>query len=72
MDQLIEVPPASDLDIQDEYTLKPLEITFVLSRFAHMPCLDIQAEMDFPSRLRDNGAITPGGGAYGCPMAHRS
>ena len=34
--------------------------------------LDIQAEMDFPSRLRDNGAITPGGGAYGCPMAHRS
>ena len=72
MDQLTEAPPASDLDIQDEYTLKPMEITFVLSHFAHMPCLDIQAEMDFPSRLRDNGAIASGGGNYGCQMAHRS
>lgn len=71
MDHLTKVPPACDLDIQDEHILKPLEITFVLSRLAHMPCLDIQAEMDFLPHLRDNGAIKPGGDNYGCPLAHR-
>ena len=66
------IPWVSHLDIQDEFILKPLEITFFLSRFAHFPCLAIQAEMDFSSPLPDNGAINHGGGAYGCTMAHRS
>jgi hypothetical protein len=66
------IPGVSHLDIQDEFIMKPMEITFFLSRFAHFPCLAIQAEMDFSSPLPDNGAINHGGGAYGCTMAHRS
>jgi hypothetical protein len=38
----------------------------------HFSCLAIQAEMDFSSPLRDNGAIKHGGDAYGCKMARRS
>ena len=70
--QLEIAPPSSHLDIQAEFILEPLEITFLLSRFAHFPCLDIQAKMDFSSLLLDNSAIKQGGGAYGCQMAHRS
>jgi hypothetical protein len=66
------IPRVSHLDIQDEFILKPMEITFFLSRFAQLPCLAIQAEMDFSSPFPENGAINHGGGAYGCTMAHRS
>jgi len=66
------IPRISPLDIQDEFILKPMEITFFLSRFVHFPCLAIQAKMDFSSPIPDNGAIKHGGGAYGCKMAHQS
>lgn len=72
VEQSKSISRVSHLDIQDEFILKPMEITFFLSRFAHFPCLAIQAEMDFSSPLPDNGAIKHGGGAYGCTMAHRS
>ena len=70
--QLENAPPSSRLDIQAEFLLEPLEITLLLSRFAHFPCLAIQAKMDFPAALLDNSAIKQGGGAYGCQMAHQS
>lgn len=72
MKQLGSASPASPLDIQDEFTLKPIEITFLLSRLAHFPCLDIQAKMDFAAPILDNSAIKQGGGAYGCQMDHRA
>ena len=72
INQLEIAPPYSHLDIQAEFILEPIEITCLLSRFAHLPCLDIQAKLDFTSPLPDNGAIKQGGGAYGCQMAHRS
>jgi len=72
VEQSKSMPEVSHLDIQDEFILKPLEITFFLSRLAHFPCLDIQAAMDFSSSFPDNDAIKQGGGAYGCTMAHRS
>lgn len=72
INQLEIPPPSSHLDIQAEFLLEPLEITFILSRFVHFPCLDIQAKMDFTASLSDNSAIKQGGGAYGCPMAHRA
>ena len=72
INQLEIAPPSSHLDIQAEFLLEPLEITFLLSRFAHLPCLDIQAKMDFNSPILDNSAIKQGGGAYGCQMAHRA
>ena len=72
VEQSKRISTVSHLDIQDEFILKPLEITFILSRLIHFPCLAIQAEMDFSSPLRDNGAIKHGGDAYGCKMARRS
>lgn len=73
INQLDDAPPSPHLDIQDDFILKPIEITFFLSHFAHFPCLDIQAKMDFFSPVRNNGAIKQqGGGAYGCKMAHRT
>jgi hypothetical protein len=72
VEQSWSIPEASHLDIQDEFILKPLEITFFLSRFIHSPCLDIQGKMDFSSSIPDNGVIKHEGGAYGCTMAHRS
>lgn len=42
------------LDIQDEIPLKPLAMTFLFSTF---PCLDIQAQMDTPTCLKENGII---------------
>ena len=72
VEQSKSISTVSHLDIQDEFILKPLEITFLLSRLMHFPCLAIQAEIDFSSSLRDNGAIKHGGGAYGCKMARRS
>ena len=66
-------PPYSHLDIQAEFILEQFEITYLLSRFAHLPCLDIRGKMDFTVPLPDNGAITKqGGGAYGCQVDHRS
>jgi hypothetical protein len=72
MNQLAIAPPSSHLDIQAEFILEPIEITFLLSRFAHFPCLDIQTKIDFTAPLLDNSAINQGGGDYGCQMAHRS
>jgi hypothetical protein len=43
-----------DLDIQDELSLQPLEITLLLST---IPCLDIQVLLDKKSCPRDNGII---------------
>jgi hypothetical protein len=42
------------LDIQDEISLKPLEMTFLFSTFS---CLDIQAQMDKGVCLKENGII---------------
>jgi hypothetical protein len=42
------------LDIQDEISLKPLEMTFLFSAF---PCLDIQVQFDKPIGLKENGII---------------
>ncbi len=42
------------LDIQDEISLKPLEMTFLFSSF---PCLDIQVQFDKPICLKENGII---------------
>jgi hypothetical protein len=49
--QLWNLPP---LDIQDSISLNPLEMTFLFSSF---PCLDIQAQMDRPACLKENGII---------------
>jgi len=51
IDQLWNLP---DLDIQDERSLQPLEITFLLST---MSCLDIQVLLDKKGCPRDNGTI---------------
>jgi len=51
IDQLWNLP---DLDIQDERSLQPLEITFLLST---MSCLDIQVLLDKKGCLKDNGTI---------------
>jgi hypothetical protein len=72
IEQSMSFPEVAHLDIQDEFILEPLEITFFLSRFCHATCLDIQDKMDFAASIPDNGAIKPGGGAYGCTMAYRS
>jgi hypothetical protein len=42
------------VDIQASIPIQPLEITFLFSSF---PCLDIQAQMDRPSCLSENGTI---------------
>lgn len=44
----------SNLDIQDQFSIKPLEITFLFTTF---PCLDIQVQLDKSFCLRENGAI---------------
>jgi hypothetical protein len=72
IEQSTHLPRVAHLDIQDEFILKPLEITFFLSRFLHGFCLDIQDKMDFAVSMPDNGAIKhKGGSAYGHTMAHR-
>lgn len=71
LSQLEISSPSSPLDIQAEFILEPIEITFLLSRLAHFPCFDIQNKIDFAAPLLDNSAIKQGGGAYGCQMAHR-
>jgi len=44
----------SDLDIQDQISIKPLEMTLLFSTF---PCLDIQVPMDRSVCLKHNGTI---------------
>jgi hypothetical protein len=48
----------SDLDIQDEKTSQPLEMTFLLSSF---PCLDIQVQIAKSIPLEQNKIIQTGG-----------
>lgn len=55
------------LDIQDEISLKPLEIAFLFSTF---PCLDIQVPLDSSFYLRENGSILKGGVCHVCQNHH--
>ena len=47
----------SDLDIQDQLCIKPLEMTFL---FSILPCLDIQVWLDSSFCHKDNGPIHTG------------
>jgi len=47
----------SDLDIQDQLCIKPLEMAFL---FSTLPCLDIQVSLDSSFCHKDNGPIHTG------------
>jgi len=48
---------SSDLDIQDQLCIKPLEMAFL---FSTLPCLDIQVSLDSSFCHKDNGPIHTG------------
>jgi hypothetical protein len=70
--KLESAPHYSRLDIQADFILNPIEITYILSRFAYLPCFDIQAKLDFTAPFLDNGPIKQGSGKNGCQIANRS
>ena len=45
------------LDIQDQLSIKPIEMTFL---FGTLPCLDIQVQLDRSFCVLENGAIPTG------------
>jgi hypothetical protein len=55
----------SNLDIQDEIFLQPIEIHYVLSTLACLKPLDIQTQLDKSIPSKDNGLIPPGGQFHG-------
>lgn len=52
-----ELWESTNLDIQAQFKAKPLEMTFL---FSTIPCLDIQTQIDWTFRGRENGPITCG------------
>jgi len=56
-----------NLDIQDEISLKPAEMTFLFSTF---PCLDMQDEMDRVRYPGENGNISKGEVCHVCQNHH--